>query len=232
MKVIIKYFLPVCLLICLTGCEEQNYLHQKYLDEGETFYPGMPNAVKDSAGNERVKFTWTLGADPRVVKSVFYWNDGDKDDSQEISVTRTQTGELNMEVVLNVKEGTHDFMLVNEDSDKHKSLAVTRTVQIYGPKYISRLANRKLSSSSFDGGKLTINWSIVESALIQYSTVYYTDYSSPGNPVAKSIRVENADTQTVIEGVREGDTYSVSTTYLPVGGLDELESQKRDYTVE
>jgi hypothetical protein len=230
MKFIIKCFLPICLLIYLTGCDDQNFLHQKYLDQGETVYPGMPNAVKDSAGNERVKFTWTLSADPRIVKSVFYWNDGDKDDS--LVINRTQTGGLNIEAILNIKEGTHDFTLVNKDSENHKSLAVTRTVQVYGPKYISRLASRKLSSS-FDEGTLTINWSMVESDLVQYSTVYYKDYSDPANPVDKNVRVENADEhKMVIEGiVKEGDTFSITTSYLPTGGLDILESLPVEYTI-
>jgi hypothetical protein len=161
---------------------------------------------------------------------VFYWNDGEKDDSLAVNVARTQTGVINMEIVLNVREGTHNFTLVNIDSENHKSLAVTRTVQVYGPKYISRLANRRLSSS-FDNGKLTVSWSIVESALIQYNTVYYTDYSNPANPVPKSVRVENANTKTEIDGVREGDTFSITTSYLPAGGLDILESLPVEYTI-
>jgi hypothetical protein len=214
----------------MTGCDDQNFLHQKYLDQGETVYPGMVNDVEYFAGNERVRFTWKISSDPRVVKSVFYWNDGEKDDSAVINVNRTQTGILNMDTILNVKEGTHDFTLVNQDNENHKSLSVTSTVQIYGTKYISLLANRKLSSS-FDDGKLTIQWSIVESAIIQYTTVNYTNYSDPSNPVNRSIPVENTETKTVIEGVREGDTFSISTSYLPDRGLDILDALPIEYTI-
>jgi hypothetical protein len=229
MKVIIKYFLPLCRLLFLTGCDDQNFMHQKYLDEGERVYPGMADSVEYSAGNERVRFSWFLNADPRIDRSVFYWNEGK--DSAVIPTNRTHAGILADTAILNITEGTYTFSLVTKDKENNKSLSVERTVQIYGPTYISRLTNRGQSSSSFDDGTLTVNWAAVESALIQYSTVYYTDYSNPGNPVAKSIRVEIEDTRTVIEGVRKGDSFSISTTYLPAGGLDNLESQPVEYVI-
>jgi hypothetical protein len=204
-------------------------MHEKYLELGETVYPGMPTNLIDSAGNERVKFVWRLGADPRIVKSVFYWNDGEKNDSTVVNVTGT--GNLNMETVINITEGTHSVTLVNKDSENHVSLPVTLTVLVYGPKYIALLINRRLSSSSFEDGKLTLKWTAVENALVQYSTVRYTDYSNPANPVPKEIHVENPDMETVINGVKEGDTFSVSTSYLPNGGLDILDALPTEYTV-
>jgi hypothetical protein len=228
MKVIIKYFLPLCLLIGLTGCDDMNSMHQKYLDEGETIYLGKAYTLDFSAGNEKVKFSWTLNADPRIDKSVLYWNENR--DSAVIAVNRTQSGILFMETILNIQEGIYTFTLVNKDNEGHTSMSLERTVQVYGPTYISRLSNRNLSSS-FADGKLTINWVAIESALIVYSTVRYTDYSNPANPVAKSICVENTDTLTEIEGVREGDTFSISTSYLPGGGLDTLDALPIEYTV-
>jgi hypothetical protein len=47
----------------------------------------------------------------------------------------------------------------------------------------------------------------------------------------KSITVENTDTETVIEGVREGDMFSVSTSYLPEGGLEILDALPVEYTI-
>jgi hypothetical protein len=210
------------------GCDDNNFMHQKYLDQGEMLYMGKADSVNFSAGNERVKFTWILNSDPRIDKSVFYWNDGK--DSAVIPTNRTQSGILNMETILDVEEGIYTFRLVTKDNENHKSLAIERSVQVYGPTYISRLTNRNLSIS-FSEGTLTINWVIVENALIQYCTVYYTDYSNPGNPVEKNVRIENADMQTVIEGVREGDIFSISTSYLPDGGLDILDALPIEYTI-
>jgi hypothetical protein len=205
-------------------------MHEKYLEWGETVYPGKPTNLIDSAGNERVKFVWTLNADPRVVKSVFYWNDGEKDDSLVVNVTGT--GSQQMETLINIKEGTHSFTLVNKDNENHASMSVTQTVQIYGPNYIVQLVNRGLSSSSFEDGKLTLKWYVVENVLIQYTTVKYKDYSNPANPVERSVRVENDENEKTLEGVRQGDKYSISTSYLPNGGLDILDALPSEYTVE
>jgi hypothetical protein len=104
------------------------------------------------------------------------------------------------------------------------------TVQVYGPVYISRLTNRNMSAS-FDAGKLTVKWVNVESELIQYTTLRYTDYSNPANPVPQSIRVENTIPETVLEGAREGDVFSVSSAYLPEGGLDIMDAPPVEYTI-
>jgi hypothetical protein len=229
MKIIVKYFLPLCLLIYATGCDDNNTLHQKYLEQGETFYTGKVDSVKSFAGNERVKFTWQLNADPRIDRTVFYWNDGK--DSSVIYTNRTQSGILNMEAVLDVGEGIYTFRLITKDDEGHKSLAVERTVQVYGQTYISRLTNRNVQSSSVSDNTLTINWVAIESSMIQYTTVYYTYYSNAANPAERSVRVENTATNTVIDGVRPGDTFSVSTSYLPEGALDILSALPIEYTI-
>jgi hypothetical protein len=210
----------------MAGCDDQNFMHQKYLDEGETVYPGMADSVLYFAGNERVKFTWSLNADPRIEKCMFFWNDSEKNDSATVDVNRNTPGYISMESILHVKEGVYDFTLVTVDNEKHKSLAVTRTVQVYGPAYISRLVNRNMSSS-FDDGELTISWMTVESALVQYTTVTYKDRSG----VSQSIRIENTDTVTVIDDVNESSEFSISTSYLPEGGLDVLNASPVTYTV-
>jgi hypothetical protein len=226
-----NFLIILCLLIYLTGCNDNNYLHQKYLDQGEKFYTGKADSVNFFAGNERVKFIWKLNADPRISKCVFYWDDSKNKDSAVVHVNRTQSGVLDMDTILNVKEGIYIFNLVTKDDENHKSLAVEKTVQVYGPTYISRLSNRNLSSAVFKKGTLTFNWVTIENASIHYSTVYYMDYSDPENPVSRSARVENTDTQTVIEGVRRGDIFSISTSYFPEGGLDTLDALPVEYTV-
>jgi hypothetical protein len=213
----------------LTGCDDENYMHQKYLDMGETLYTGKVDSVKFSAGNERVKFTWMLNSDPRIDRCIFYWNEGK--DSSIVSVNRTGPGNLDMETVLNVSEGIYTFSLTTGDDEGHRSMKAERTVQVYGPAYISRLTNRNMSVA-FSDGQWTVNWIKVESELIQYTTLRYTDYSEPANPVPKSIRVDDGGyTETVLEGAREGDVFSISSSYLPEGGLDIMDAPPVEYTI-
>lgn len=212
MKFIIKCFLPVCLLIFLTGCDDQNFLHEKYLEQGETVYPGMPTALIDSASIEKVKFSWTLNADPRIVKSVIYWNDGEKDDS--LVVPRTSTNV--QEAVVNIKEGTYEFKIMTVDSENHKSLPVTKTVQVYGPKYISTVYPRDIDRSEMQtGGDLKITWAGAPENLL-YTFVTYLDHSGNlnGNGVSTKTDTIYAETaETTLTGFRRVKPFTIRSVY-------------------
>jgi hypothetical protein len=227
-KSISGYFLWVCLLACLAGCEDNNSLHQQYIDEGEIFYTGKCDSVKAFAGNERIKFTWLISSDPRINRTLIYWNEGK--DSVEIPVIRTQKGSLQMETMQQITEGNYSFIFVTKDAKGHSSLNVEKSIQVYGPKYISFLDNRGLSFN-VNNNNLTLNWNVVESALIQYTTVNYTDYSNPSNPQSKSVVVANEDTQTDIPGIRSGDTFSVVSTFLPENGIDNVDALPEIFTI-
>jgi hypothetical protein len=228
MKVIIKCILPLCLLACFTGCDDNNSLHQKYMDEGETLYTGKVDSVIIVPGNEKAKFSWQINADPRISKTVIYWNE-DRE-SAEIPVNRTIGGILKLDTLLNITEGIYSFKLVTMDDEGHRSLGVERTVQIFGPKYISYLNNRRMTFT-IQSGAITIDWKPIESPLIAYTTVFYQDYSDEANPVSRSVRIENEDIRTEIRGIRENDTFTVVTTYLPEGGLETLNTIPETYTV-
>jgi hypothetical protein len=57
------------------------------------------------------------------------------------------------------------------------------------------------------------------------------DYSDPGSPVEKTVRVENEDTETVLSGIRLGDPLRVISTHLPEGGIDLLDALPKVYTL-
>jgi hypothetical protein len=227
-KSVLGYMLVCLLLAYLAGCDDNNSLHQQYIDQGETFYTGKCDSVKVFAGNERVKFTWLINSDPRINKTLIYWNEGK--DSVEIPVTRTQKGYIQMETIQQMKEGTYNFIFVTMDANGHSSMNVEKSIQIYGSKYISALSNRGLSFH-LSGSNLTIDWVPVESELEQYTTVTYTDYSNPANPEIKSLIVANDVELTLIPNVKAGDIFSVVTTFLPENGMDSVDALPIEYTI-
>jgi len=226
---VISYVLQLFLLVCMTACEDVNSKHQKYLDAGETQYIGKVDSVEVWGGKEKAKFTWQINTDPRIVSTIIYWNN--RNDMEEVPVNRIQPGVMNMEAIINVAErAAVNFELVTMDEDGNYSIPVLKSTQIYGPNYISQLDNRKMSAV-FDGNSLTINWGIVESSSVQYTTVRYTDYSDTSNPTDKSVRVENDDNQTLIEGVRGGDKLNIVTTYMPSGCFEMLDALPSEQTI-
>jgi hypothetical protein len=229
MKSFITYLALSLMALYMTGCEDINSLHQKYLDEGETFYTGRVEAIRVYSGNERVKFTWQVNSDPRISRTLIYWND--RKDSTIVEVNRTQSGYIQLETIVNVHEGIYAFVFMTKDNEGNRSLTQERSVQVYGPNYISGLFNRNIQSLSVDGNELTINWAAIESAYIQYTTVRYTDYSNPASPLTKSLRVENEDMQTVIHNIRVEDTFAIVTSYLPEESLDIFDALPISYAI-
>jgi hypothetical protein len=92
--------------------------------------------------------------------------------------------------------------------------------------------SRTVKSSKLGAeGNLTIDWGLVDNEAVQYTTVYFKDYTDPLSPVNNNIQVENTEDQTVIPNVKAGETFSVVTTFLPEGALDAVESLPLEYTI-
>jgi hypothetical protein len=203
-----------------------NSVNQEYLDRGETFYTGRISYLQAFPGNSRVRFSWYINSDPRITRTVIYWNEGA--DSSVVAVDRTQPGFIQAEKELSLPEGNYIFEFATKDDNGNRSLAVERSVAIYGDKYISFLQNR--DAASVNVAKIT--WAAVSSSEIQYTTVQYTDYTNPDNPVTRTLRVENGDTETELPGAKSGEALSVTTSYLPANGIDTVDALPKIYTLQ
>ncbi|MDR3246042.1 MAG: DUF4998 domain-containing protein [Prevotellaceae bacterium] len=227
MKTIIKFLIPCFCLFWLAGCEDMNSVNQEYLDQGETFYTGKVNALQSFPGNNRIKFLWNINSDPRIVRTVIYWEKDDGLDSTIIAVNRTQPGVIAAEKEMTLPEGNYVFEFITQDGFGHRSIGVERSVSIYGAKYIASLQNRDIASIS----RTKITWLSISSSLIQHTTVRYVDYTDPAHPVSQEVEVENGATETALSGARQGEELSVTTSYLPVNGLDVVEALPKIYTL-
>lgn len=225
-KIATPVFLSFLLLFILIDCDDINSIHQKYYDWGEDIYTGVVDSLKASAGYEKVKFNWEINSDPRIMKTVIYWNQ--RADSVVVDVNRTQSGRLPMTYELSsLKEGNYIFEFITRDSEGHFSLPREIVVLVYGDSYKRTLRNRGITSITKQAdGSMLIKWDPISSRSIQYVTIKYVV-----NGEEKTVRVENQDTQTVIKNLRTGDKISIYTTYLPENALETLDSSEREYTM-
>ncbi len=211
-------------LIWMASCDDMNSIHQKYYDWGEDIYTGAVDSVKAYGGYERVRFDWEINADPRIEKTIIYWNQ--RADSVIIEVNRTESGRLYVSHMLeNMDEGSYIFEFITGDNKGHFSMPREVVVLIYGESYSQLLKNRRIVSIAKQlDGSMIIQWDPIASTEIQYTTVLYEV-----DGVERSIRVENDATETVLEGLNTNDVIRVSTTYLPEGALDELHAPYSEY---
>jgi hypothetical protein len=214
------------LLYMAISCDDINSIHQKYYDRGEDVYTGVIDSLKTYAGYERARFEWEVNADPRITKVVIYWNQ--RADSVIVDVNRTQSGILPMNYSLeNINEGSYIFEFLTRDDEGNHSLAKEATVTVYGDAYVQTLRNRGVSSIEKQlNGDMLITWDAISSRDIQYATIEYTF-----NGEARSVRVENSDTETRLTEPQTGDVITLYTAYLPENALDVLNSPRRTYTM-
>jgi hypothetical protein len=129
---------------------------------------------------------------------------------------------------LSLPEGHYIFKFVTKDNNGNHSLAVERSVSIYGDKYIALLQNRNVVSVSVS----KIKWAAVSSQETLYTTVQYADYTDPDHPATRTLRVKNEDTETVLPGAKSGEPLSVTTSYLPANGIDIVDALPKIYTLQ
>ncbi|MDR0386234.1 MAG: DUF4998 domain-containing protein [Prevotellaceae bacterium] len=232
MRYFIKSIIPLWLLFWI-GCDDNNSLHQQYLDRGETIYIGAVDSIVASPGYKRVKFDWRTSTDPRIEKTVFHWSQNNESFTFEIPVGKAEIGR-EKSYIHDFDEGVYSFEVVNEDNrEGNRSLSKEITVEVYGDSYIESLRNINILSMtvSDDNTELTVNWAGIESALTQYTTVSYLSRTG-SNPDPQ--RVENTDTKTVIVvgQILPGDSLSVVTSYLPEDGIDIVDAIPKKYAVK
>jgi hypothetical protein len=219
--------MPLCLFFMIYACDDMNSLHQDDIDRGETIYTGKVDSIKAFPGNNRVRFSWLVDSDPRITKTVIYWNSGK--DSTVIPVTRTVADTVTASTELAIPEGAYTFEFVTKDDYGHRSLKVETSVSIYGEKYGATLPNRNIRTMEASAGPtLKIIWSPVETVTALYTVLQYMDYTNPSNPVQQTVRIENDVTETILENIRL-EPFLVTTTYNPENGLDPVDATTREY---
>ncbi|MCF3108181.1 DUF4998 domain-containing protein [Niabella sp. CC-SYL272] len=209
----------------LSSCHKSMYdVSEEFYYRPEGIYLGVADSVKAVPGYNRVKLTWQVKADPRITQTLIYWNQ--RKDSVVVNITRTQNERIPAEFILgNLKEGDYIFELLTQNGTGLRSLPKQVSASVYGDIYIGNLRNRVIASiAKQPNGNMLIVWNPIASASILYTTV---TYDSGG--ALQAVRVENADTQTLLQGLQSGGNIQVTTSFLPAGALDTLTASAQTY---
>lgn len=229
-EIIRKSFLIVLssmMLFSVIRCDDMNSIHEQYYEWGEDIYTGVVDSLKASPGYEKIRFNWEVNADPRITKTIIYWEG--RSDSVVVDINRTQSGRLSVtQDINNIDEGNYIFEFITRDNEGHFSLPTEIVVEVYGDLFIQGLKNRSVASIAKQvDGSMRIEWGAISSTSVQYVTVNYTVDGTPS-----SVRVENDETETFLTGLRTGDTISVVTTHLPNDeALETLDALPKEYTM-
>jgi len=202
----------------LTSCDKGMYdVSGEFYHRGEDLYLGVVDSVKVAPGYNKARLSWEIKADPRITKTVIYWNK--RQDSTVVDVVRKSNGRTPMEIELkNLDEKDYIFELIAKNDKGLFSLPKQSAISIFGDVYIKNLRNRTIASiTRQQNGDLTIVWNPIASSSILYTTLKYEGVGG-----SQEVKVANRDTQTILKGLKVGSKIKVSTAFLPAGALDTL----------
>lgn len=201
-------------------------IHEEYYQRGEEIYTGVVDSLTALSGYEKVRFDWEISSDPRITKTVIYWNQ--RSDSIVVDVNRTQSGRIQQSYDLDgLSEGTYTFEFITRDGLGHHSMPTEVVAEIFGDTYVQTLRNRGVASIAKQPDEsMVVSWEPIASITVQYVTLKYTE-----NGVERSIRVENDEMETVLTGLKTGDVVAVVTTHLPEKALEPLDALAKEYAM-
>ncbi|MDR0699139.1 MAG: hypothetical protein LBG28_07995 [Tannerella sp.] len=214
-------------LFLVFSCEKMTGIHEKYLDRGETLYIGIADSVKVHPGFHKIGFEWKINADPRITKTVIYWNR--RDTSVTVPVVRTSESEMWLTTLVNdINEGEYVFEFEMQDDNGHISKSIEVSGSVLGDTYVENLRNRGIKElAKLVTGDMQITWEAVSvtASSLMYSVIEYVN--SDGNPVI--LEVSNDEEITLLQGLETGDEINIYAIHLPEDGLETVMSLKRRF---
>ena len=215
-KTLIVSFVTFLVVSVLTSCDKGMYdVSGEFYHRGEDLYLGVVDSLKVKPGYNRAKLSWEIKADPRITKTVIYWNK--RQDSTVVDVARNNNGRIPMEIELkNLNEKDYIFEFIAKNDKGLFSIPKQISISIFGDVFVKSLKNRATASiTKQQNGDVSIVWNPIASSSIIYTTLKYEGIGG-----SQEVRVENASNQTILKGVKPGSSIKVSTSFLPSGTLD------------
>lgn len=233
MKKIHKLF-PVALgllasvFFILSSCNKMDDIQRKYAEREEVVYLGKVDSIQSFPGVNRTKLTWYMSSDPRIDRTIIYWNL--RRDSIVKEFNRTQPGVKKDSILINnLPEGTTLFEFRNVNNEGETSLYSSISANIWGSAFANGLNARKITEFDFDYGQSLYNLTLSPTAAgdsVVYSQIIYTNKHGEEN----SVRIERDTIATVVElaDFPDGGELRYRTVFFPPQGIDTVYN---DYTI-
>ncbi len=183
MKNFIKIFFAVVpASFIFTACGDMDSIHSKYSDRPEVVYLGRVDSLRAHGGLNRIMLSWYMNADPKIERTVVYWNFGL--DSLVKPFVRTTPGFQKDSVFIEgLDEGNYNFEVYNRNSHGLNSLSRSVSGYSYGDAFQDARRRRSISSmvltpdETAQSNEITITWGDADATNV-YSEIIYTKKST------------------------------------------------------
>lgn len=222
MKITNKYIAGIlgllAILLLAISCDDMNDIQSKFADVDEAVYLGKVDSIKSFPGQGRAKITWYIGSDPKIEKTIVYWNM--RQDSVVKDFVRLSSGVQKDSIYVdNLPEGSTLFEFRNTNSKGESSLYSIASVTAWGEAFAQKLSKREIKSQEFDYASSTFKLGISPSYVgdsVVYSEMKYTDV----NGKVKNIRVNRDSISKVLTDFPDGGELQFRTVFFLPTGID------------
>ncbi|WP_176146142.1 DUF4998 domain-containing protein [Parapedobacter luteus] len=136
--------LAVVLLLLGQACEKMEDTYAQYLQGGEIIYPGKADSLRAFPGDQRIALQWLIVSDPKVVRTVVYWNNGT--DSITVPIQKSADIDTITVILPDMEEGLYTFDVYTYDSLGNRSVGSQVIGEVYGETYHQTISNRLVRS--------------------------------------------------------------------------------------
>lgn len=207
-------------IIMITSCDEMNDIQKQYAEVEERIYLGKVDSVKVYPGLGRAKLTWYIGADPKIEKTIIYWNM--RNDSIVKEFTRTGSGLQKDSIIIeSLPEGTSLFEFRNVNDKGESSLYSSTSVTVWGPDFGEGLYARRITALNFNYEESTFEVGFspaFEGDSVVYSQISYTTQQGE----ERVVRIEREDTLAILTDFGDGQELYFQTAFFLPTGIDTI----------
>jgi hypothetical protein len=146
MKKIHQLIIPILLgiavfILVLSSCNKMSDIQRKYAEKTEQVYLGRVDSLVSIPGIGRAKLVWYINSDPKIDRTIIYWNM--RKDSIVKEFNRTTAGLQKDSVIINnLSEGTTLIELRNVNKDGEASLYTSVCVPVKSMSLTSIISNQ------------------------------------------------------------------------------------------
>lgn len=224
MKNLNKLILASCsictLLVFAWSCDKMDDIQRQYADKEEQVYLGKVDSLQVFPGIGRAKVTWFVGSDPKIDRTVIYWNM--RRDSIVKEFTRTTPGVQKDSIILeNLSEGSTLFEFRNVNNEGESSLYSAVTVTAWGEEFVAGLRARKMNAFDFDYVQST--YQLVLSAATPGDSVIYAEVAyTTKQGEEKTVQIDRLTDSIQLTNFPDGGEFRFRTVFFPPQGIDTL----------
>jgi len=219
--------LPVFLILLLASCDKMDDIQKEFAEKEEAVYLGKVDSVKSYPGFGKAKLVWYMNADPKVDRTIIYWNL--RKDSIVKPFNRTALGGQKDSIVLeDLPEGSLLVEFRNVNDKGETSLFSSATVTVWGPKFADGLRARTLTALDYDYNQSRYNLELSKATpgdSVVYSEITYTTKSNTTNVIT----INRSDTTAVLTDFPDGGAFDLRTVFYPPQGVDTVYGANKSF---